>query len=161
MMMPMVGEECERWRRGRELNGRWDRDGNGPVIFEPRTRQNRSVMFGRIAWGPVADDCQSGCFLPDRISELPQGEPCVQQVTGRPGTMVDVHTGRGRPRSPPWQGGTATTAPWQGGTAEIRNYTLRMAKLLATLTIEAWTIKIRTCGGPPHSKSGSECPQMM
>jgi hypothetical protein len=46
------------------------------------------------------DDCESRSFLPERIFVLPQGEPHLQQATEyRPDTLVDVHTGRGRPRS--------------------------------------------------------------
>jgi hypothetical protein len=53
-------------------------------------------------------------FLPERIFVLPQSELRVQQAAGnRPDTLVEVHTGRGTPRSP----------PRQGGPTEIRDYT--------------------------------------
>ena|GEM_PF-5670985 len=54
----------------------------------------------------VGPFCRKGLSL--------QGEPRVQQATGyRPGILVDMHTSRGRPRSP----------PRQGGPTEIRDYT--------------------------------------
>ena len=65
----------------------------------------------------------------ERISVLPQGEPGVQSVPKhRPRTLVLVHTGRGRPRNP----------PRQGGPTESRDYTPIRSQ---------WDVQIDTLGG--------------
>ncbi len=50
--------------------------------------------------------------LQEKTFVLPQGEPLMRLDTGsRPNSLIDVHTRRGKPRSPARQAGPETTVP--------------------------------------------------
>jgi hypothetical protein len=68
------------------------------VLMVLRSASHAILALCAARKGVVAEESRS--LLAERIFVLPQGEPRVQHATGyRHGTLIDVHTGRGRPRS--------------------------------------------------------------